>query len=788
MKLVQSMAFLVLMGLASAFSGRHRAHEDMLQVPPSFARDGVYMYPALHPEHDPQDHRHLVPEDSKELYYSQEGHRPPLHGAKHGRLYATFSRPTVVLEHSSHIKEVKCGNRSIDICFSNSEAMHTVENAWKKYNASSFNLVTYHHGCGHLTGEYRSFFVASRPSFHGNCTRVATTLSDEQEIHDGDLNWGTYRSPHINKRQPVKGHVKASKADTTMRQYRNIPHKLNGTGDDLQGLNETFPRGTVDLTKNASAVLNFFGTNASSINIDIPDEYEIGLDYLSDEDYNGLAKRVKKAVEIIVKIAVIAAKIVMVVFGVPFEEEYHADIKFDYTTGGSKLPVDFGSFGGNFAGSANDAKALLHKVGLSETNFVLSKPGAGAMVVCNSCGAKGNLSFEGALSFSITKGVYRARVSLNNHDPFIFDAIFNITTDAKAFKDKAGKGGINTVLEKELYSVALSPLTIPKVITIGPQVSVNAAASNYVDSHAEFIAGGRFSIAPGEIALDIQTENNKASGFNPSFQPIFEFQKGNVIATADLALPVGIELAIDVLTGTWKKAIGVYTAPSLYLTAGYSYGEKHACDNGIELRAGAKNRIYSSALGIWEYEFKNLGFTFYETGFGCISKQGWNSSQVEDTDFLKNTDPNASTNATDEVLQKVSESVGGEQNLASNKTLQLTPPQPVIYEDEHFSAENKDKDKNKLRKLPKTNGFRLIQDAGQTATLVSGKDGHIYLANNSAEYDISAPWGGLEVDKNIFTYDVFGRLIWIDARAYNFHMIEMGVSRAENMPKEALAA
>lgn len=302
----------------------------------------------------------------------------------------------------------------------------------------------------------------------------------------------------------------------------------------------------------------------------------------------------------------------MVVFGVPFEEEYHADIQFDHTTGGGQLPLNFGSFGGQFGGGASNLQNVLK-------NVVLSKPGATAMIACNSCGAKGNLSFEGALSFSITKGVYRARVSLNNHDPLLFDAIFNITTDAKAFKDNTNKGGIKTVLEKQLFAVPFSPLTIPKVITIGPQLSVTAAASIYVDAHAEFIAGGRFSIAPGEIVLDIQSENNKASGFNPSFTPIFEFQKGNVIATADFALPVGIELALDVLSGTWKKAIGVYTAPSLYLTAGYSYGEKHACDKGIELRAGAKNRIYSSALGIWEYEFKSLGFTFYETGIGCIS-------------------------------------------------------------------------------------------------------------------------------------------------------------------------
>jgi hypothetical protein len=115
--------------------------------------------------------------------------------------------------------------------------------------------------------------------------------------------------------------------------------------------------------------------------------------------------------------------------------------------------------------------------------------------------------------------------------------------------------------------------------------------------------------------------------------------------------------------------------------------------------------------------------------------------------------------------------------------------------------------------LPKTNGFRLIQDAGQTSTLVAGKDGRIYMVDNSAEYDISAPWGGLQVDKNIFSYDVFGRLIWFDAavlipredrfRKRDFEkgkpnylkylftwyrMVELGVSAAEHMPSRAQAA
>ncbi|QMW46691.1 hypothetical protein G4B11_010146 [Aspergillus flavus] len=601
MRAIQFLAFLACLSTVSAFSGRHAAHHGLLQIPPSFAHDDIHMYPALHPEHDPNYLRHLTPEDSQDLYYSQEGHR---------RHCLTWRKTRSVAR--------------------NLLAYATVETEWKKYENESFNLITNHVGCGHLTGEYRSFFIASQPAFEGNCVTVLAELTDEQEeIQEAKLNWGTYQRPDIAK------NLMAS-------------DRLDGTGNIMSG-------GMSDLTKDAAAVKNFFGTD--SINTDIPDEYEIGLDYLSDSEYD--------------------------------------------KTGGGKLATDLGS-----------------ALGGTQTGFALSKPGAAVQMECKSCGAKANFSFGGELAFSISKGIYRVEVSFINHEDFVFDAIYGITVDAKAFKEGSAKGGFQTTIEKELFALPFYAIKIPK-----------------------------FSIESGEVILDaMEPQRNKASGFTPHIEPIFEL-KGKVVATADLALPVGVEVALDILGGTWKKSVGVYTAPSIYFTAGVSSGEGHACNNGVKLRAGAKNRIYSSALGIWN-EFKELDITFYETGLGCLSAKGWNATQVEPTTTLFN---------------NVAATFGGQENLASNTTFNLTKLGPIIYEDEHFQSKSSKDDKNKLRKLLKTNGFPLIQDAGQTSTLVSGKDGRIYLANNSAEYDISAPWGALEVDKNIFSYDVFGRLIWFDA-------------------------
>ncbi|GMF80181.1 unnamed protein product [Aspergillus oryzae] len=545
MRAIQFLAFLACLSTVSASSGRHAAHHGLLQIPPSFAYGDIHIFP-----------------------------RPLLQ-----------SRRT------------------------STSAYATIETEWKEYENESLNLITNHVGCGRLTGEYRSFFIASQPTFEDNCVTVLAELTDEQEeIQEAKLNWGTYQRPDIAKRQRILGHVKVAKADPQM-QMRDLmaSDRLNGTRNITSG-------GMSDLTKDAAAVKNFVGTD--SINTDIPYEYEIGLDYLSDSEYDQFVKRglfswIVEGINAIIKVLITRCELLLNLAGLTMDYWYHPDINFDHRTGGGKLATDLGS-----------------ALGGTQTGFALSKPGAAVQMECKRCGAKANFSFGGELAFSISKGIYRAEVSFINHEDFVFDAIYGITVDAKAFKEGSAKGGFQTTIEKELFALPFYAIKIPKIITIGPQAVVNTAASFYVDVHGEFRAG----------ATDFPSRAGKA--------------------------------------------------------------------------------------------------------------KGWNATQVEPTTTLFN---------------NVAATFGGQENLASNTTFNLTKLGPIIYEDEHFQSKSSKDDKNKLRKLLKTNGFPLIQDAGQTSTLVSGKDGRIYLANNSAEYDISAPWGDLEVDKNIFSYDVFGRLIWFDA-------------------------
>jgi hypothetical protein len=73
------MIWLALVGTAFSFGLHSASSNGLLQVPPSFAGNAISLHPALHPDHDPNHLDHLLPRLSKELYYSQEGHRREFH-------------------------------------------------------------------------------------------------------------------------------------------------------------------------------------------------------------------------------------------------------------------------------------------------------------------------------------------------------------------------------------------------------------------------------------------------------------------------------------------------------------------------------------------------------------------------------------------------------------------------------------------------------------------------------------------------------------------------------------
>lgn len=161
-------------------------------------------------------------------------------------------RPTIVLDHSSHIRDVKCSDRHIEMCFKTHQAFETAHESWDSNDG--FNLITYHMGCGDQSSEKRSFFYAKQPMFDANSTCVivaAIPIEEHEALESGRVSWGTYIDPDNRKRDSAKGHVRILQSNPSYPpvygNYRNNTGYRNYTRVNY-----------VDLNRNATAVKDFF--------------------------------------------------------------------------------------------------------------------------------------------------------------------------------------------------------------------------------------------------------------------------------------------------------------------------------------------------------------------------------------------------------------------------------------------------------------------------------------------------------------------------------------------------
>lgn len=93
---------------------------------------------------------------------------------------------------------------------------------------------------------------------------------------------------------------------------------------------------------------------------------------------------------------------------------------------------------------------------------------------------------------------------------------------------------------------------------------------------------------------------------------------GSLNATAQFAMPVALELAIDVFSGTFKLASSFVNKPSIYAKAIATINERETCNNGVELRAGIRNQIYFTPIEGKTDPIDVSNEILYEHGIGCI--------------------------------------------------------------------------------------------------------------------------------------------------------------------------
>ena len=210
--------------------------------------------------------------------------------------------------------------------------------------------------------------------------------------------------------------------------------------------------------------------------------------------------------------------------------------------------------------------------------------------------------------------------------------------------------------------------------------------------------------------------------------------------------------------------------PALYLSAEASSGDGKACNNGIELRAGIKNKIHVAALDMWDYVLRDD--ILYEKGITCLTYVftpehlsiycdiRWDKSYVllindsVDGFSSSNVEPDKS------VFGHVTAQRGGDifEKAPGLENVELAAP----------GTDNGE--------------FRLVTDYDETSIVVSGKDGNVYLVTKTSDYDLSAPWGSVNSTSGVLSVDVFGRVLSFKRYAFPSNFIALNVFDPKAMP------
>lgn len=181
--------------------------------------------------------------------------------------------------------------------------------------------------------------------------------------------------------------------------------------------------------------------------------------------------------------------------------------------------------------------------------------GGAIAIYCVGCGVSGKIHVTGTVTFIVGKLSVSGNLKANGAVQAALE--LGIVASYK-----------NTwTYTRDIATVPLSPLSVPGIITIGPQVTLSAGGSLTVDAVGQLLAGAVLDWPAIQATIDIgDLGASSASGFTPHVNPVFEV-KAAVSASADAFLTLAVGFGIDILAGTIKKQVALVEKPDINVAA-----------------------------------------------------------------------------------------------------------------------------------------------------------------------------------------------------------------------------
>lgn len=185
-------------------------------------------------------------------------------------------------------------------------------------------------------------------------------------------------------------------------------------------------------------------------------------------------------------------------------------------------------------------------------------PVPGVKVWCVDCGIHGSIKTTGSATFTII-GITRLGLRLQG------DLNANVQLGVDGFYRFE-----RPVFQQRLFTEGLPGFAIPDIISIGPYLSIDIAAVVKVETIGQILAGVNLHWPKIGMFVDFMDFGSaKSYGYAPIVTPVFK-ASGNVTVTAQLGLPVGINIGVDILNGVFEKSIALVDTPAVEAVAEYS--------------------------------------------------------------------------------------------------------------------------------------------------------------------------------------------------------------------------
>ncbi|KAK2759981.1 hypothetical protein FQN54_002717 [Arachnomyces sp. PD_36] len=769
-------------GFLGAFAATAAATSSLL-AEGGAVTGGTILRPHPPPGHDLTDVFHLIPKVTQELHFREEGSSENDGGA-FGHMVSTFLHPTVILDHSSLVSSILCSDEGLDICFGSSGLLPLgdVSELWKLTDASPLIFSAFFPGCGQFDVGMRSFWKATGITLSpdGECVRIAAAeVEIEDAMSETELEWGSvpidatssngrrdktyYPDPDPHPAPapgpgpyPAPGPNPAPAPGPNPGPYPAPgpnPAPAPGPNPDPNPdpnpgpvpvpapdpIPDPLEDPKVDISNDPEALAEFFGVKIEGTAGDDGEDGfgEIDQDGSDTNIKRGMEKRflddmvdwARGAVETVSNAVTTGAD------WVADQVQVAVDFVVDVGKTTAKVFTDAArmewslSASDKWAWQVGQPDSVKPGVAKSKALFgvgegvVISSTGGLGTVTCEKCGAKGTLTAGGSVAFSFKNGLTKGSISVGGS----LDASLQLAVKVEGqYKLEAFK--------KQLLSVNPTPFQIPGIISLGPEIDLNAVVDLYYNGEAEFLVGADMHVKPGEASLDlVHKEGNKISGFDVSFEPVAKYRGGKLGITTDFGLPIGLKFGVNLFMGKFDKSIGLYDQPSIKVRAETG---NDGC-SGVDVNIGLVNYIYLSAAGIYDYAIRTDELAKFD--IGCIPPASRNPNTLSHPTMRKFSSMSAEDDGPD--------AIGAVNATFGDDTLSENPP---------FHAPV---DAGAVAVSPTTGAsYRVIMDLDETVIMISGKDERVYLAPaGEGEADVGAPFACFpNITENVIISDVYG--------------------------------